>query len=82
MQIRIPIWLTIGAQRLGTWANAPVWQSTDIRRLDLLLVICFAVCVGWYYLWYGWRGALLGGAVYVWTAMAALWLRGDDSEPR
>jgi len=49
-------------------------EGWKVLRIDILLVIMFCLCVGYYYWTDGWYMALLGGVTFVFFAMCALWL--------
>jgi hypothetical protein len=75
MQIPIPRVLVRVWDAFCDWGNVPIWQRGrfELRRLDVLLAAGGIFCVGYYYYFYGWRGALQGGVAYVLMAMIALW---------
>ena len=62
------------------WINVPIWHRTmwahhfELRRIDIVVVFFFFVCVGWYGYTGGWQGAVLGGATYIMMMMLSLWL--------
>jgi hypothetical protein len=67
---RAPRWF----ERLIDWINEPIFEHHDIRRIDILLVLVGLIVVIYYGYTSGWRGALLGGVLYVFIAMCALWV--------
>lgn len=72
MNIRIPQILVRAWDAWEAWANVPVWRQ--VRRIDLILALGFIGCVSWYGYTTGWRGALLGGVMYLCVMAMALWL--------
>jgi hypothetical protein len=58
------------------WINVPIYERGRIRvtRIDVLLVVLGAVCVGYYWYFSGWLGGLQGGLLYVMMVMIAVWL--------
>jgi hypothetical protein len=65
--------------RFEDWANNPLFppragRSLNPRRIDVLIALFGAICVGYY----GWMEGLLGAAkgalAYAFVVMVALWL--------
>ena len=58
------------------WEVISDWLNTDItvRRIDIGLAIAGIFCVGYYAYYEGLPGALLGGLVYIFVLMVALWV--------
>jgi hypothetical protein len=79
IKITIPPRLATAWDSFSEWINVPIYRSTlrarpfELRRIDVVLVFFFFVCVGYGYT-RGWQGALAGGAMYVLMVMTALWL--------
>jgi hypothetical protein len=46
----------------------------EVRRIDVILALGFVFCVSWYGFTTGWRGALLGGVMYLAVMAMALWI--------
>ena len=76
MNIRIPSAVMRHVDRLGDWANVPIWVKgrLELRRLDLFVVAFFFACVAYYWHTSGPMGALQGGALYIALAALALWV--------
>jgi hypothetical protein len=72
VKIRIPDPIARAWDAWGDWANVPVYRR--VRRIDVILAIGFIGCTGWYGFTSGWRGALLGGVMYLAVMAMALWL--------
>jgi hypothetical protein len=72
MKIRIPHVIARAWDSWEEWVNVPVWWK--VRRIDVLLAIGFVGCVGWYGYTMGWRGALMGGIMYLVMMAVALWI--------
>lgn len=75
MEIPIPSRLVRAWDWFCNWSNIPIWQRGrfELRRLDIILVAFFFLCVGWYWWTSGPMGALQGGAMYVALSALALW---------
>jgi hypothetical protein len=58
------------------WINVPIYVRGRIRitRIDVVLAVLGAVCVGYYWSVLGWLGGLAGGLYFVMMVMIALWL--------
>jgi hypothetical protein len=77
MNIPIPRFMVRAADAFIEWANVTIWERAgrfELRRIDLLLVTFFFVCVGYYYWSAGPMGALQGGAMYLALAALSLWV--------
>jgi len=76
VNIRIPRWLVAAWDAFGDWANVNVYErgKIELRRIDLVLAIGFFGCVAWYAYHDGVMGALIGGTLYAFLMMAALWM--------
>ncbi len=88
MKIRIPNPLVRAWDRFGDWSNVPIFHmkgndpncspytqaEITIRRIDVIIALGFVGCVGWYGYSVGWRGALLGGVLYLAIMAMALWV--------
>lgn len=61
-----PRWLT----RIGDWLNEPLWR---FRRIDPILVFLGVFCVLYYYWTSGLYMAIVGGAMFGFITMIALW---------
>jgi hypothetical protein len=63
------------ARRFFLWGDVPVFRrrSFVIRRIDVLTAVLFVVCTGYYGWTSGWLGALAGGLMFIFLAMAAVW---------
>ena len=53
------------------WINVPVYRRA--RRIDVVLTVLAAVCVGYYWWTGGWFAALIGGLTYALFVMLGLW---------
>lgn len=71
MRVPIPSWVGVAWDAFGDYVNVPVYKK--IRRIDVILVFLGLLIVGYYGLW-GWRSAVLGGALYLLFVMIGLWL--------
>jgi hypothetical protein len=77
IKIVIPARLANAYDAWSDWINMPVWWiggRFEVRRIDVLLVLAGIFCVSYYWWTSGWQGALVGGAMYVFMAMLALWV--------
>jgi len=76
MEIPIPSRLVRAWDAFCDWANVPIWRRgrLELRRLDIILVAFFFLCVGYYYWKGGPMGAIQGGLVYGIVAMLSLWM--------
>jgi hypothetical protein len=82
MRIRIPVPKRVltAFDLLVDWVNVPVWSMSisvrrfDLLRLDIIVAILFAICVGWYGYTSGAMGALAGGLMFIFMVICALWI--------
>jgi hypothetical protein len=82
MKIRIPHTVARAWDAWEEWVNTPAWiwprapeaARFTVRRIDVLLAIGFIGCVSWYGYTMGWRGALMGGVMYLAVMAMALWI--------
>jgi hypothetical protein len=77
MQIPIPHWLSQLWDSFGDWGDHTLWRRgrIEVLRIDLLLVAAFAIAIGYYGYYGGWKGALSGAVVFTLVATCALMLR-------
>ena len=75
MRIKIPQQVVAGTEIFEVWANVPLHQHgrSEIRRLDILIVVLGILCVIYYGWTGGWFGALTGALAYMLVTMTALW---------
>jgi glucose-6-phosphate-specific signal transduction histidine kinase len=73
MRIRVPKFIVSAWAPIGDWINVPIYK--DFRRIDVILVISGVFTVAYYWYFYGWRQALIGGLMYILIVMAGVWLR-------
>lgn len=71
MRIPFPHWLGRAWGVFEDYVNVPFYKK--IRRIDVLLVFLGLLIVGYYGL-YGWRLAVLGGALYILFVIIGLWM--------
>jgi hypothetical protein len=74
MDIRPPRWLVALYDRFESWGNVPlILWPWHIVRLDLILMLLFVICVGWYYATGGWILAVTGALMFAFCTMVGLW---------
>lgn len=75
MQFRAPRFLTRAFDRLRLWGDKPVWRlkPLTIRRLDVLIALSGAICVGYYFWTGGWLLALQGAVLWLLVLMIVLY---------
>jgi hypothetical protein len=78
MNIPIPQWLINLWITFGDMTNVWIWRRgrCEVRRIDILIVILFLFITAWYWVVYGWQGALQGGVMFIVIAALALFMRG------
>jgi hypothetical protein len=61
---------------IGDWLNVPIYQRSrlELRRIDVLLFILGSGIATNYWLFYGWRWAVMGALMYILVVMAAVWI--------
>jgi hypothetical protein len=61
---------------LMKWLNEPIYQRgrLELRRIDVLLFILGSGIATHYWLFYGWRWAVIGALIYILVVMAAVWI--------
>lgn len=83
MNIRIPLPIVQAWGWFGDRVNVVVWKHPyghedkmfEVLRIDLLIVILFMFCTGFYWAAYGWQGALQGGVMFIAIAALSLFVR-------
>jgi hypothetical protein len=79
MNFTVPQWLVNVWYACEDWGNVTYWRhpsrDLDLRRIDLVLVGCFAGCTASYGWLYGWQGAVQSGVMFVVILALALYLR-------
>jgi hypothetical protein len=78
MNIPIPRLLVRSWARFGDWGDHTIWQlgRIEVLRIDLLLVVAFAIAIGYYGYYGGMNGAINGGVLFIlMTALAVLFRR-------
>jgi len=75
MQIKIPLRVARWAGRFGDWLNIILFSQSwfTVRVVDVLVGILGTISTAWWYLDYGWIGALQGVLMFVLAMMMAVW---------
>lgn len=57
------------------WANMPIYENRyiELRRIDMLLFVLGSLIASYYWIFYGWRMAVIGTLMYILVVMAAIW---------
>ena len=76
MQIKIPLAVVRAADRFCDVANKTIWRrgKFDFRYVDAWTAVGGLFCVGYYFYFGGWFGALQGALLYILVCMIALWM--------
>jgi hypothetical protein len=75
VQIRIPSRVVKWADKFGDWLNIALFVRGKfvVRIVDVLVGIIGTISTAWWYLDYGWVGALEGVLMFVLAMMMAMW---------
>jgi hypothetical protein len=76
MKIPIPRVLVTAWEAFCDWGNVPAYKfgRFEVRRIDVLLFILGSGIATHYWLFYGWRWAIMGALMYILVVMAAVWV--------
>jgi hypothetical protein len=74
MQIRIPGVLVRAWDAFCDFGAIPLGRIGRFKvcRLDAIVVALFISCVGYYWITSGWRGAVIGGALFLFIGFLSL----------
>jgi hypothetical protein len=75
MQIKIPLRVVRWADAFGDWLNIILFsvRQFDIRIVDAIVGTVATISTVWWYLDYGWWGALESVLLFVLGAMISAW---------